>query len=102
MRRYTKAFGSIALSDVSGVCSEMAGGLNKQNSAKYARDFCSGSVDPISRPLNPSQLSALEAALTKRVSLIQGPPGTGKTHTSVAVVKGLLAGAYTRPLLSST
>ena len=38
------AFGSIAMSDVSGVCLEMAGGLHKKLSASYARDFCNGSV----------------------------------------------------------
>ena len=43
-------------------------------------------MDPITRSLNPSQRSALEAALTKRVSLIQGPPGTGKTVTSATIV----------------
>ena len=32
----------------------------------------------------------MKAALERRLTLIQGPPGTGKTHTSVAIVRGML------------
>lgn len=93
--------GSIAMSDVAGVCGELAGGLIPGRAEHFARDFSSGAVDPITRSLNPSQRSALQAALTRRLSLIQGPPGTGKTYTSVAVVKGLLA-LNRRPVLCTS
>ena len=39
--------------------------------------------------LNPSQLGALESAMSRRVTIIQGPPGTGKTHTAVATLTQL-------------
>ena len=39
--------------------------------------------------LNPSQLTALESAMSRRVTIIQGPPGTGKTHTAVATLTQL-------------
>jgi regulator of nonsense transcripts 1 len=44
----------------------------------------------LSEKLNSSQLEALRAASTNRVSLIQGPPGTGKTTTSVEFLAFLL------------
>ena len=37
---------------------------------------------PSHRHLNPSQQAAIEAALSRRLTLIQGPPGTGKTTTA--------------------
>ena len=37
--------------------------------------------------LNLSQNEALNAATTRRLTLIQGPPGTGKTHTSVRILR---------------
>ena len=36
--------------------------------------------------LNPSQLSALDAAMSRRLTLVQGPPGTGKTSMSVEII----------------
>jgi len=41
--------------------------------------------------LNNSQLRALEAVLTQRVSFVWGPPGTGKTKTLAASVTALAA-----------
>ncbi len=37
-----------------------------------------------------SQLTAVQNALSQRVSIIQGPPGTGKTFVGVKIVKTLL------------
>ena len=39
--------------------------------------------------LNPSQIGAKNAAMSRRVTIIQGPPGTGKTHTAVATLAQL-------------
>jgi regulator of nonsense transcripts 1 len=36
--------------------------------------------------LNGSQISAVQAVLSKPLSLIQGPPGTGKTVTSATII----------------
>eukprot|EP00434_Breviolum_minutum_P017449 symbB.v1.2.015400.t1/scaffold1149.1/size164316/3 len=36
--------------------------------------------------LNPSQRSALNAALTQTCTVVQGPPGTGKTSVSVQIL----------------
>ncbi|CAK0830023.1 unnamed protein product, partial [Prorocentrum cordatum] len=50
--------------------------------------------------LNPSQREAIEAAFTRRCTLVQGPPGTGKTTTAVHVLKawvGLGVNRCSRP-----
>ena len=39
------------------------------------------------RDLNRSQLAAVNAATTRRLTLIQGPPGTGKTQVSVRLLQ---------------
>ncbi|KAJ5512243.1 hypothetical protein N7463_001795 [Penicillium fimorum] len=41
--------------------------------------------------LDPSQWSALDRMLTKKLAIIQGPPGTGKTFTSIAALKIMLS-----------
>ena len=40
--------------------------------------------------LDTSQLNAIQAALTKELTIIQGPPGTGKTFIGLKVVQCLL------------
>ena len=40
--------------------------------------------------LDPSQTTALYAALTQQISVIQGPPGTGKTYLGLRIVHTLL------------
>lgn len=42
-------------------------------------------TDKAFKPLNASQLAAIGAALTRKLTLIQGPPGTGKT-TAASVI----------------
>lgn len=49
-----------------------------------ARAFLEGT----GRQLNPSQWSAFEHALTRRLALIWGPPGTGKSRTVTNIVAG--------------
>jgi hypothetical protein len=39
--------------------------------------------------LNPSQLKAVEAALSSPLTCLWGPPGTGKTHTIIEIIKNL-------------
>jgi superfamily I DNA and/or RNA helicase len=39
--------------------------------------------------LNPSQIDAMNSAMSRRLTIIQGPPGTGKTHTAVATLAQL-------------
>lgn len=41
--------------------------------------------------LNPSQLVAMNAALSQKLVMIQGPPGTGKTFLGLKIAKQLLA-----------
>ncbi|CAG9771390.1 unnamed protein product [Ceutorhynchus assimilis] len=41
--------------------------------------------------LNPSQTSALNAALNKEFVIIQGPPGTGKTFLGMQLIKMILS-----------
>lgn len=40
--------------------------------------------------LNESQVIAVKAALTRKLTLIQGPPGTGKTMVSAAIIYNLV------------
>mmetsp|Transcript_105373 Transcript_105373/g.250872 ORF Transcript_105373/g.250872 Transcript_105373/m.250872 type:complete len:1551 (-) Transcript_105373:107-4759(-) len=40
--------------------------------------------------LDPSQLDAVQHALTHQMSLIQGPPGTGKTFVGLKIVQAIL------------
>ena len=51
-------------------------------------------------PLNPSQMDAVRASLTRRLAVVWGPPGTGKSHTLRATIAGalLLAREEGRPL----
>ncbi|CAD7966035.1 unnamed protein product [Amoebophrya sp. A120] len=45
----------------------------------------------VSIPLSESQKAALEAATSRRITLIQGPPGTGKTYCGAAIVSSYVA-----------
>ncbi len=47
--------------------------------------------DPKFTNLDPSQMKAIQAALTQEISVIQGPPGTGKTYVGLKIVKAFLA-----------
>jgi regulator of nonsense transcripts 1 len=49
---------------------------------------------PAESNFNESQKLAIQAALTRRLTLIQGPPGTGKTLTSAEIVRLLVRDGY--------
>ena len=55
--------------------------LDGQDS-KCDQDIC----DAMNR-LNNSQQDAVEAAISRQLTVIQGPPGTGKTHVSVEILR---------------
>ena len=46
--------------------------------------------NPAFPSFNGPQLSAIEAALTRRMTMIQGPPGTGKTTVAAAIAFGFV------------
>lgn len=59
-------------------------------------EFNNSIIDAADRPIllfsnsNASQKTAIERALTEKVSFIEGPPGTGKTTTILSIVANLL------------
>jgi len=68
--------------------------LRGQMLLKDFRDFLDGQdsrcdqdiCDAMNR-LNNSQQDAVEAAVSRQLTVIQGPPGTGKTHVSVEILR---------------
>jgi helicase required for RNAi-mediated heterochromatin assembly 1 len=40
--------------------------------------------------MDPGQLRALKAVLTREVAVVQGPPGTGKTYLALKAMKAIL------------
>ena len=45
---------------------------------------------PGAKPYNAPQVAAIQAALSRRLTLIQGPPGTGKTSVAAAIGYGFV------------
>ena len=64
---------------------------NKLASSKVDLTNASSWPDANETDLDPSQLRAVQAALTQEISVIQGPPGTGKTYVGMKIVKAFLA-----------
>ena len=77
---FAEGLESIEEEEVANLCAEVNGGRYEHVVRNVTRQF----------NLNESQQRAVSATLERRLSLIQGPPGTGKTHTSVAIVRGLI------------
>jgi hypothetical protein len=62
-------------------------------SPKLAQDFVSSIQSNLQgrfNPFNGPQLTAIEAALSRRLTLIQGPPGSGKTTVAAAIGYGFV------------
>jgi hypothetical protein len=53
--------------------------------ANQALAYIQKNPHKVFNPMNGPQLSAIGAALTRKLTLIQGPPGTGKTSTAGAI-----------------
>ncbi|CAB9496919.1 polymerase alpha-associated DNA helicase A [Seminavis robusta] len=66
--------------------------------AKKAITFMKSDNQQIFEEFNQPQLAAINAALTRRLTLIQGPPGTGKTSVASAIGFGF---AYQCKMLSA-
>jgi regulator of nonsense transcripts 1 len=58
--------------------------------AKQAITHIQSNPQGVFRPFNGPQLTAIEAALTRRLTLIQGPPGTGKTTVASGIAFGFV------------
>ncbi len=62
-------------------------------SPKLAQEFVSfiqSNLQGKFSPFNGPQLTAIEAALSRRLTLIQGPPGSGKTTVAAAIGHGFV------------
>ena len=51
--------------------------------------------------LNQSQKTAVERALSSKISIIQGPPGTGKTQTILNIIANVVRGGKTVAVVSN-
>lgn len=63
----------------------------KHRSCRVSLKHLSTWPDAASTNLDPSQMQAMQAALTQELSVIQGPPGTGKTFIGMKIVQSFLA-----------
>ena len=58
---------------------------NSQQLAKKALSYIRSNDQQIFEKFNEPQLAAINAALTRRLTMVQGPPGTGKTSVASAI-----------------
>ena len=63
--------------------------------AKRALSYIASNDQHIFEKFNEPQLAAINAALTRRLTMVQGPPGTGKTSVAAAIGFGFALQART-------